>query len=97
MEAIRGIPVELADKAHRKEQACELEHGPDDSGYSQAKEPERVGKRQSPRWVAHDENCDGLQAFAMLQSGDGIAVVRIAMERELVACGPIADEDARTV
>ena len=66
------------------------------AGHAQAEKTERVGERQRPGRVAHDENGANVKARGVFQRRDGVAVVGIGVVDKLVACGPVGDEVAGT-
>ena len=95
MDAIGGRAMQLADHAHGEQQAGQQKQGPEDGRDPQSEKAERVGERQSPGRVAHDENGADVQAGGVLQRRDGIAVVGVGVVDELLARGPIGDKIAR--
>ena len=86
--------MELVEQADGDEQAGEKKQGPENAGEAQGEKTEGVGKRQGPGRVAHDEDGARVKACGVFDGPDGVAVVRIAVENELAAGGPVREEVA---
>ena len=94
VKVVARIAMHPAHQQHGKDEAGQKQKGPENSRQPQAKKAHRVGKRQRPGRVAHQQNGAGSKACIVLDAGNRFPVIRVLMVDELLPRGPVGNEIA---